>query len=123
MDHRGIVVRFLAGTGYFFLFDSVCAGCGPTHPPVRLVPGIFPWVLNGRDVNLTTHTRLLLSLILTRAEFPLFLAFLACAMRASSDRFRHNTLQLTTNPPFLQSPRKFFIHHNQHWILRCQERG
>jgi hypothetical protein len=24
MERRGIVVRFLAGTGYFFLFDSVC---------------------------------------------------------------------------------------------------
>jgi len=101
MDHRGILVRFLAGTGYFFLYASVSAGCWPTQPPVQWVSGIFPWVLNGRDVNLSTHTRLLLSLIQTVAELPLFVAFLICAMRASSNRFRHNTLQLTTKPPFL----------------------
>jgi len=123
MDQRGIVVRFLAGTGYFFLFDSVCTGCGPTQPSVQWVPGIFLWVLNGRNANLTTHIRLLLSLIQSGAEFPLFVAFLACAVRASSDRFRHNTLQLITNLSLLQSPRKLIIHHNRHWILKHQERG
>jgi hypothetical protein len=97
MDHRGIVFRFLAGTGYFFLFDSVCAGCGSTQPSVQWVPEIFPWVLNGRNANLTTHIHLLFSLIQSGAEFPLFAAFLACAVRASLDKFQHNILQLTTN--------------------------
>jgi hypothetical protein len=86
MDNRGIVVRFLAETEYFFLFDSVCAGCGPTQPPFQWVPGIFPLVLNGRDMNLTIHTHLLPILIQIGAEFPLFIAFLVCAMKASPDK-------------------------------------